>query len=618
MAKLGKIGTYLPTITMWNRLEGRPRTVNFDRALKAEVRDALWLVSKQWQMGEFLGDDAGSPVLAKTHIETTTLTRYRAGAAPAEPLTGELPLEVKVENRPIAFSQKGTSVALDIRLLMARQWLKLVAPIAPALKTAYIAQYGIVKPDPMSAADAALCAHSGVWQQFAAVATRAMDGYLLYEHLKAAPTNKAHDGIAAANTQTIRDQIDNAAARWVVWYEELFYQPLDAANPSWQPSYLEHQFACSAPKQDAEKVLAATGYHHGHLDWYSLDIDPTRSNLGEPQPPAAGAQGAITRSFVPTSVTFGGMPHPRWWTFEDWNTNLSFVKPDTTDLNKLLLLDFFLLYSNDWFIVPVTLPVGSITDVRGLVVTNVFGERTLVEAAGRGSDQDWHRWNLYNLAIQGTDDVPADVATVLLPVAPKVLESNPLEEVLLIRDEIANMVWGVEARVPLPTGRSQPGKQTATELRAKLQQLVHAAHPVDPNPDAPAAAIRFELLNTVPENWIPFVPVHVAGSTREIQLQRGALPRILDRSQEVPKKVEPRTSLLREGLDASPRTGYFVHEEEVPRAGARLRLAYQRTRWRNGTVFTWLGIRKQVGRGEGHSGLAFDRLTPTRFSEPGK
>lgn len=615
MAKLSKVGTYLPTITMWNRLEGRPRTVNFDRAFKAEVRDALWLVSKQWQMGEYIGDDAGSPVLATTHIETTTLTRYKAGDEPAESFTRELPLEVKVENRPIAFEQKDKPVSLDIRLLMGRQWLKLVVPIAPGLKGAYIGEYKIDKPDPTSRDDATVCAHSAVWQQFAAVAKRAMDGYELYRRIKAG--SAAHANIAPANTQAIRDQIDAAAARWVEWYEALFYQPAhEETNPSWRPSYLEHQFACSAPKGSTEKVLAASEYHQGHLDWYSLDIDPDGAPLTTAEPQPADAQGPITRTFVPTSVTFGGMPHPRWWTFEDWNTNLSFVKPDTTDLNKLLLLDFFLLYSNDWFIVPVTLPVGTISDVRGIVVTNVFGERTLVEAAGRGADQDWQRWNMYNLAIQGTDEVPADVATVLLPVAPKVQEGKPLEEVVLIRDEIANMVWGAEARVPLPTGRSQPGKETATELRAKLQQLVYAAHPADTSTDTPTAPIRFELVNTVPEHWIPFVPVHVPGQSREIQLQRAALPRILDRDEEVPKKVEPRTSLLREGLDASPRSGYLVHEEEVPRAGTRLKLSYQRTRWRNGAVLTWLGIRKQVGRGEGHSGLAFDRLKPMRFTLP--
>jgi hypothetical protein len=40
--------------------------------------------------------------------------------------------------------------------------------------------------------------------------------------------------------------------------------------------------------------------------------------------------------------------------------------------------------------------------------------------------------------------------------------------------------------------------------------------------------------------------------------------------------------------------------------------SYQRTRWIGGKVFTWLGIRKQTGRGEGTSGLAFDRLVETK------
>ena len=48
-----------PTVTTWNRLEARPRTPNFDRALRAEMRDPLWMLTKQWQMGEFRGSDAG-------------------------------------------------------------------------------------------------------------------------------------------------------------------------------------------------------------------------------------------------------------------------------------------------------------------------------------------------------------------------------------------------------------------------------------------------------------------------------------------------------------------------------------------------------------------------------
>jgi hypothetical protein len=103
--------------------------------------------------------------------------------------------------------------------------------------------------------------------------------------------------------------------------------------------------------------------------------------------------------------------------------------------------------------------------------------------------------------------------------------------------------------------------------------------------------------------------VHVDGSNREIQLQRAALPRILEGHPEASgAKVEPRTVLLREGLDRASPQAYFVHEEEVPRAGTRVFQAYQRTRWTDGKVFVWLGVSRQTGRGEGSSGLRFDEL----------
>jgi hypothetical protein len=116
------------------------------------------------------------------------------------------------------------------------------------------------------------------------------------------------------------------------------------------------------------------------------------------------------------------------------------------------------------------------------------------------------------------------------------------------------------------------------------------------------------VITTVPEEWIPFPPVHVAGSSREIQLQRAALPRIIDGGPNPPAKVQPRTELLRVGLDAGQ--PYVVHEEEVPRPGARVLQAYERTRWTDGRVHVWLRVRRETGRGEGSSGLAFDQIPP--------
>src|SRR5262245_7415015 len=112
-----------PSVTIWNRLEARPRIANFDRALRAEIADALWMLTKQWQMGEFRGSDAGSPVFAKLQVDTTRLTKYQPAGNAAELFEYEIPLEAKVERRPLPLIQGGKPVALDLRLLMGRQWL---------------------------------------------------------------------------------------------------------------------------------------------------------------------------------------------------------------------------------------------------------------------------------------------------------------------------------------------------------------------------------------------------------------------------------------------------------------------------------------------------------------
>lgn len=51
-----------------------------------------------------------------------------------------------------------------------------------------------------------------------------------------------------------------------------------------------------------------------------------------------------------------------------------------------------------------------------------------------------------------------------------------------------------------------------------------------------------------------------------------------------------------------------LFEEEVPREGIRVTRSFQFTRWIDGSSHLWVGRRKGVGRGEGSSGLQFDRL----------
>jgi hypothetical protein len=122
------------------------------------------------------------------------------------------------------------------------------------------------------------------------------------------------------------------------------------------------------------------------------------------------------------------------------------------------------------------------------------------------------------------------------------------------------------------------------------------------------ARIRYVAGTTVPENWIPFLPVQVSAATGDIRLQRGRMARIIPGAPA--PTVAPRGAILRHGLDETPQQPYFIEEEEVPSGGVKVVRAFQRTRWYDGRVYVWMGRRKTHGRGDGESGLRFDQVEP--------
>jgi hypothetical protein len=213
---------------------------------------------------------------------------------------------------------------------------------------------------------------------------------------------------------------------------------------------------------------------------------------------------------------------------------------------------------------------------------------------------------MYGLTAR-TGSGPADRRLFLAPAVAKTQEGDPIEKVIFARDEMTNMVWAVEERIPSVLGSGADGFDRASALSRYFRQRVPENGSVS---EPTEAKIRYVLGTSVPENWIPFIATRKPGSQRLIRLQRASMPRLTDAIPD--SRVEPRGTVLRTGLDGvDVRQPYFLHEEEVPRAGAIVTRGFQRTRWFDGKVYTWIGRRKQTGRGQGASGLEFDRVYAT-------
>ena len=579
----------MPVIKGWNRLEGRPRAVDFERALRAEVRDALWFLTRQWQFGELAGEDAASPVEVRTLVQTSPFTRYAPKGGPVTAYRPGIPLEARVE-------ADGLPGDLVFHTQVTRYFFGLIGsqPNAGSIRPLYLdpAAYGLTA----AAVEAAVDAEATALLSLAL--GRTLDGVkLLTEVANARHATRvdAFPGLSAGERSALKTAGDNLLA----WSRRLYRVPENAGDVAWAPRFLEYQFACAVQSSDAnapQTVLVADQYDQGHLDWYAFDVDAsTPGAIPPPDAPAPAPDPAPSPgpalSFIPAPVSYGGMPSHRYWEFESRKTEFARIDAKTTDVAKLLLTEFALVFGNDWCVIPYEIDVGTLSDVPGLLVTDDFGDTTFVRAAGRGLDDQWQRWSMFTLSTNAKDG-SADTRLLLAPTVTKTIAGTDLETVLFLRDEMANMVWAVEKTVPSAAGGGADGYAIS-----RGDEPAVAPAPLHPT----IAEARYQLGTDVPRNWHPFIPVHVPGSSRSVQLQRARMPgpgrRIYGQILRVP----------------SP---YFVNEEEVPRAGKIVSRGFQRARWQGGTTFLWAGRRVTVGRGEGSSGLAFDQVLDIKRDKP--
>ena len=602
-------------IVFWNRLEPRPQLKSLERPLRAEVRDALWMLSRQWQMGEFIGEDTGTPAFVNLTFHTTPISRLSLNRNKARAFRSGRPLEAEVEQEYIPLS-------LQQRMEMGRHWLRMLSKLLPEVRREAVAnafrenkmlhfrvpanysrQEKFVNGESLS--------NENYTNHLQAVANgRMIDGGRLFETLKTEKASVFLDAYDAA--------VDSIGDQFLDWAARLYGQSVES-GAGWNASQLEYRFDCALSEDgEAVQVLRVNEYRGKKMDWHTFRTGTPAYEGGAKGLTEELEEGGQTRqsTVIPGRVAFPGMPAARWWEMEDGEVNFGNLDLDVTETGMMLLGQYLMMFGNDWLVAPLTIPAGQLCRVEKALITDVFGQQVYLqhyrETPSGKAETDW---GLFEVAGDTVLETQGNQWLLIPPVSGFVQESAPVEQVGFVRDELANMAWGIESVVPDGVRKGENGFERALRVREYFRQLSDGKQESPPLPNE--AKLRWQIGTTVPENRIPLLPVQLPESRpaqrRLLLLQRAAMPRI------VPgfpyRRIRPQTHILRKGLDGPLKEPYYIFEEEAPRTGVVVQSCWRRTRWQDGSIAIWAARQKTIGRGEANGQLKFDLLVENNKEE---
>ena len=627
-----------PSATTWSRLDPMPTSDDVTLGLQAPIADPLWMLARQWQFNEFQGEDAGSPISAGLRVLGAPLSRliHPTGAVPEQTLgEGAQPMETMVESERVLAVHAKLNAQAGQHLMRMLRAATLSGAIEP-LRAAFSAT--ITDPADPVADNAGF-----VWHRL--LSGQAIDAQALAQALRPVAGNNATadafvSGLDIAPAAPVRTVLQ----AWLIWLDG-FVVDNDSTGASayWNPNRLEYAFGLRTRGVTPELQVDAEEYTDGKLDWHTFTVNtvpsPTRPLMGR-----GATEWKPERAPMPTMARYPGMPADRYWEFEDGQVNFGRLGAAKSDLARLAVMEYALVFGNDWFVLPVTLPNNALYRVADFSVTDNFGITIPIPPA---RNPDGTPWTLFGMSTKaGANGVRAKLngALYLCP-ALETQEGPPLEHVLMMRDEMANIAWAIEKRVQGTSGESLDRGFESQRL-STTQRLVLPSGAVVADGGAP---LSYTLQTPVAAHWIPFLPVkreHAGPLNWSIQLQRGVVtqfyavtpaplnePRNVDyksfieRLRNLPfvepkpeggptqNRIQgfmfhPRGEILRltPGDTASLKTTDFLRlaDEEVPRDGIEIKRAFNYARDASGRSLLWIGRSKVTGRGEGASGLKFD------------
>lgn len=510
--------------------------------MAARTADPLWMIGRQWQMGELTASDNGSPVAAAVTTTAFAIDQVTIGATTI-PFDPTVALEAFVEPEPAA--------APDMRMRMrAGTYLIELVQAAAGIKT--------------SAALRARCAPAASADPLVAVLVRALgaDAVDGESALVALGTpvgiTSMMTGEAAAAVVAVKTALQN----WLAWYRGRTGRTLPSA---WNAEGADYRFSLSVAVEGRAVRLDSNGYRGGRLDWTDLRARQTTAV-------ATNRASSRTEVQLPSVIAIPGGPARRYFEIESGALNYHFVGGGPVDVATTLLSEFAVQYSGDWFVIPVTAPVGTLTRIDRIEVRDSFGAVTTLNQRVRSPG-----FRMFEL---DGDGLLAPYLLVL-PTVGQSVQSDSIEELIIARDEGANLAWAIPQISSNELG-----------LSTRIVQIEPAAPTFFDND---AGVHRYRPWVPAPAGWYPMVRQGrflVGATSPPNAADAGALA------------ISPPTGQLLAGWPATVK----MYSEDLAAEGVRIFRRWQMTTAADGRRFLWITRERRPGAGGVASGMFADAL----------
>ncbi len=581
------------SITTWTRLEPNPVSDNMTPSLEACVYDPAWMMARQWQLGEFRGEDAGTPIDVSIEVHAAPLVVFQSKSGkqveikgiPMENLAGA---EQACDLLPFEVAEAGMellNICYDYNI--SSQVIENIVNEFPLIinKNDVADSTGKYLLDLLEGNSDRMLGLPNVFS------LDKLGERTLEEMLRNTQRTKTPDfnlNIPSADT----DAFVKVACEWIDWLNSFMYYSSEQEG-SWDNERLEYSFKAEARDKDGVSVIfKADEWNGSQLDWFSMDVEDSDASFAKipvsmPKLPGMDENYTKRHQGLPSMLTYQGMPCCRWWEFEDAQVNFAQIDCEKNDIARMFVVEFACAYGNDWYLIPMELPVGAVHTIKSFKVKNTFGEERDIYSVNHSSSGNYDDWCLFKQSYSNENQKPYQ-GLLLFPKA-YIDKSEAIEQVEFFRDEMANMAWALEKYVESSDGRKFDRNRNYS---ANKKNTVTESDNQNNNTNS-TKLLEYKLVSEIPEHFFPLVPKPPVTPTSK--------PEPIYQMHLMASDIKPLGEILNSADDIN------IPQEEIPAEGIEVTRNYMLSRCADGEVLLCRSRQKKTGRGEGTSGLKYDR-----------